>query len=320
MESPNTKTVSIIVLTYNSEITLERCLDSIKTLDYPKDRFELLILDNGSNDKTIQIINRFGSIYYSLPNLNLSELRNYGADVSTGEILSFVDSDCVLSPVWLTQVVKWFDDPVVGIVGNEYLLPENASIFERNWYNKSNYGIKYNELIPAGNMAIRKDFFLQSGGFDTTLLTGEDDYILRKFRSAGFKTISDHRIKSVHLGNAKNLWEYFKKETWYGLGMLGTLHLSQWDKPLIATIAFFLSFLLSCIFLIFYFVTASSYLLVPATCAFLCSLALPLLSAIDRVYRKKRKGNLFFVMLIFIVFFMARFKSLFNIMCINYRR
>jgi len=314
------KNISIIILTYNSQQTLWPCLESITALDYPKDFIEILLLDNGSHDNTVQIIQQFGYEHISLPDFNLSELRNYGADMSTGDIVSFIDSDCVVSADWLTQVVKWFDDPTVGIVGNEYLLPRDATIFERNWYNKSNYGIKYNELIPAGNMAVKKEYFCQLGGFDNNLLTGEDDYILRKFRSAGFKTISDHRIRSVHLGNPKNLWEYFKKEIWYGLGMLGTLHLSQWDKPLIATIAFFLSFLLGCVFLIFYFVTASSYLIVPIACAFVCSLALPLLSALDRVYGKKRKGNPFFVMLIFIIFFMARVKSLFNIMCNNYRR
>ena len=304
------KNISIVILTYNSQQTLRPCLESITALDYPKDFIELFLLDNGSHDNTVQIIQQFGYNYISLPDLNLSELRDYGADVSAGDIIAYIDSDCVVVADWLAQVVKWFDDPTVGIVGNEYLLPEDATIFERNWYNKSNYGIQYNELIPAGNMAVKKEYLHQLGGFDNNLLTGEDDYILKRFRQAGYKTISDHQVCSVHLGNAKNLREYFKKETWYGLGMLGTLHLSHWDKPLIATIVFFLSFLLSCIFLIFYFVTASSYLLVPATCAFLCSLALPLLSAIDRVYRKKRKGNPFFVMIIFIVFFMARLNSL----------
>ena len=170
--------ISIIILTYNSQNTIKECIAAIKNIEYPADSIEVILLDNGSSDKTLTIIERMGFTYHSLPDLNLSELRNYGAKLASNGIIAYVDSDCVLFPEWISQIIKWFDDPQVGIVGNEYLLPHKTTYFEKNWYNISNYGIKEDDLIPAGNMAINKEIFLRLGGFDESLLTGEDDYIL----------------------------------------------------------------------------------------------------------------------------------------------
>jgi glycosyltransferase involved in cell wall biosynthesis len=302
--------IFIIILTYNSQSTIRNCLAAINNLDYPADSREIVILDNGSSDDTLKIIHEMGFTFYSLPELNLSELRNYGANIATSEIIAYVDSDCVIFSDWITQVVKWFDDPKIGIVGNEYLLPSEATVFEKNWYNQSNYGLKEDDLIPAGNMAINRKIFIKLGGFDESLVSGEDDYILKKFRSAGYKTISDYRIKSIHLGNAKTLIEYFRKETWYGFGMLGTLRFNKFDKPLIATIIFLL-LIFSLISSIFFFIaTNSDFLLWIIISTIFGIILIPFLAALERTIFKKRRGNIFYVTLIFIILFLARINSL----------
>lgn len=302
--------ISIVVLTYNSEKTIGFCLDALMGLDYPEDLLEIVVLDNGSKDTTLKTIELYGLRYHILPDLNLSELRNYGAKISAGNIVAYIDSDCVVASDWLNQAVKWFEDPLVGIVGNEYLLPENATLFERNWYNRSNYGVKYDDLIPAGNMALRKDYFHRLGGFDKSLFTGEDDYIVGIFRQAGYLTVSDSQISSIHLGNAKNLRQYFHKESWYGLGMLGTLHLSKQDKPLIATLLFFLCISASLGLFMLALYLEKNILFASGGVALLCAILILILSTVDRIYRKKRKGNFLYVMLVYLLFFCARLKAL----------
>jgi glycosyltransferase involved in cell wall biosynthesis len=304
------KNMSIVILTYNSQRTLERCLEAVSKLEYPDRNIEVLMLDNGSQDNTLEIIKQYGYNYKVLPEYNLSRLRNFGADASNGEIIAFIDSDCIVSADWAMQVNKWFNDPSVGIVGNEYILPENATKFERNWYANYNFGVNEKELIPAGNMAIRKAYFEQLGGFDNRLSTGEDDYILGVFRRAGYKTISDHKVRSIHLGNAKNLCQYFRKEKWYGLGMLGTLHMTKLDKPLIATLIFMTSVLVSIFCLLTFCLYDFKIFVLLASYSALIAFAVILFSALDRVFRKRRKGNLAYVMIVFIVFFLARFSSL----------
>lgn len=310
-------TVSIIILTYNSEKTLAPCLQAVSELDYPAEKYQIIILDNGSTDSTSEIIQSHGFTCHPLPHHNLSQLRNHGAEISQTDIIAYIDSDCIPAKDWLRQVTKWFSDPQVGIAGNEYLLPVNSSVFEKNWYDKSNFGICEDELIPAGNMALRKDYFFELGGFNDTLLTGEDDYITGVFRQNGYKTISDHQIHSIHLGNSKSLVQYFKKEIWYGMGMLGTLRFSAFDKPLLATLLFFIFLLVAVILYVTSLVLDDSRLFISGIVSGLSAGGIPLLAAYERIYRKNRRGNFLYVSLVFIVFFTARLCALVKIVLIS---
>lgn len=313
MEEMNVKSVTIAVLTYNSESTIHQCLSALSQLDYPRQQVQILVLDNGSTDRTAEMVEAMQIPAHSFPHLNLGQLRNKALSMAAGEIIAFVDSDCVVERDWLRQIVKWFDEPSVAIAGNEYLLPDDASVFERNWYPRSNYGIKENDLIPAGNMAISKAVAQSLGGFDESLITGEDAQILQLVRTSGYRTISDHQIRCVHLGNAKNLKEYFRKETWYGLGMLGTVKAGTLDKP----------FIISHLYLILVaamILGAVALILWPGPLALTISalsaaglVGIPIASALERIYMKKRKGNLLYVSLAFSVFFLARINALFYI-------
>lgn len=313
MNRREAKSITIAVLTYNSEKTIGQCLSAIRGLDYSPNRVEILVIDNGSTDRTVAIIETMQVAVHRCPDLNLGQLRNKALAMAGGEIVAFVDSDCIVERDWLVELVKWFDDPSVALAGNEYLLPENASTFERNWYPRSNYGIKENDLIPAGNMAISKKVIQSLGGFDESLITGEDAQILQLVRSSGYRTISDHRVRCTHLGNAKNLKEYFRKETWYGLGMLGTVGTGTLDKPYIVS-HLYLALIIALI------LSGAACLVHPSPISwtvFAGSIAglvgIPFLSALERIYLKKRNGNLFYVALAFSVFFLARINALFYI-------
>jgi len=310
MDSPEAKMITVAVLTYNSEKTIGECLSAIRDLDYPSNRVQTIVLDNGSTDSTVEITETMQQTAHRYPDLNLGQLRNKALALADGEIVAFVDSDCIVAPDWLLELLKWFDEPSVAIAGNEYLLPQNASIFERNWYPRSNFGIKENDLIPAGNMAMSKKIVQSLGGFDESLITGEDAQILQLVRSAGFRTISDHRVKCTHLGNARNMREYFRKETWYGLGMLGTVKAGTLDKPFIVSHLYL-------ILIIALMLGAVECLGQPGPLAwtvFAGSAAglvgIPFLSALERIYLKKRSGNLFYIALAFSVFFLARINAL----------
>lgn len=313
MNQLNAQSVTIAVLTYNSEKTISRCLSAIRNLDYPRQQIQILVLDNGSTDNTIALVEAMQLNAHSFPHLNLGQLRNKALAIAAGSIVAFVDSDCIVEKDWLQETVKWFHEPSVVIAGNEYMLPEDASVFERNWYPRSNFGIKEDDLIPSGNMALSKSIVQSLGGFDESLITGEDAQILQLVRTSGYRTISDHRIKSVHLGNAKNLKAFFRKETWYGLGMLGTVTAGTLDKP------FFISHLY--LILIATLVFSATVLMIrPGLLALTLSIlsiaglvGIPVASALERIYVKQRKGNLLYISLAFAVFFIARINALFYI-------
>jgi glycosyltransferase involved in cell wall biosynthesis len=108
MHSNKSVQVTFIIPTLNSESTIRECLASIFAQTIGAGRFEVLLIDNGSTDKTVSIAKEKGATVLEGPCLTVAGLRNLGARNSHGNILAFVDSDCVISPEWLrNRSRKW---------------------------------------------------------------------------------------------------------------------------------------------------------------------------------------------------------------------
>jgi Glycosyltransferases, probably involved in cell wall biogenesis len=95
--------VSFIIPTYNSGNYIGRCLEAIKTIDHPQDRFEIVIVDNGSSDDTLEIARRFTDKIVINTTSLVSKLRNLGAAQAIGDLLIFIDSDCVIHRNWIKK-------------------------------------------------------------------------------------------------------------------------------------------------------------------------------------------------------------------------
>ena len=107
--------VSIIIPFKNEEKYLGACLAGIAALDWPRDRVEVIALDNGSTDASESIARSFGIQYVTAPGRRSRANRNRGAREGRGEILAFVDADCVVPPDWLSVAADLFaSDPAIG--------------------------------------------------------------------------------------------------------------------------------------------------------------------------------------------------------------
>ncbi len=112
--------MSVVIPTYNSERTLAGCLASIQDQDYPKDKIELIIVDGGSYDSTLDIASRFGVRILPNPLRSGEAGKAVGVAAARHEIIAFIDSDNILpSQNWLRTMVKPFDDQ--QIIGSEPL-------------------------------------------------------------------------------------------------------------------------------------------------------------------------------------------------------
>jgi glycosyltransferase involved in cell wall biosynthesis len=213
--------VSFIIPALNAEKTLRLCLEAIFRQTTGSDVFEVILLDNGSTDRTVEIAKEFGVKIIDAPGLTVAALRNLGARRAQGEILAYVDADCVIAPDWLEKALPFFNDPRVGAVGAPTLIPENATWVQRAWYLQRKGSDKAQEVewLPTENLLVRKEAFEKINGFDERLITCEDVdfcYRLGKF----YKIISAPQIRSVHLGEASSLAHFFRKERWRGKGNL----------------------------------------------------------------------------------------------------
>ena len=108
--------VSFVTVTLNSERTLEGCLKSIFNLK-TKRSFEVLVVDGGSTDRTVEIAKRYKTRVFIDKKRTRGACRNTGVRNARGEMIAFVDSDCMPEENWLDLIVKHLDDKTAGVGG-----------------------------------------------------------------------------------------------------------------------------------------------------------------------------------------------------------
>lgn len=118
--------VSIIIPVKNFERTIEKTFEYLLAVDYPRDRWEWVIADGGSNDKTIEIIKNWQKKYSFIKLVEVPKCpspgfaRNKALEVVKGEYLFFTDADCAPNKEWITEMLGHFErDPKLAAVGGE---------------------------------------------------------------------------------------------------------------------------------------------------------------------------------------------------------
>ncbi|MGE5272059.1 MAG: glycosyltransferase [Thiohalocapsa sp.] len=188
---PRTPPVSVVVCAYNAERTMEACLASLETLNYPD--YEVIVVNDGSTDGTLAISERFPYCrIISQPNKGLSVARNVGAEAATGEIVAYTDSDCVADPDWLTYLVGHMEEQrLTACGGPNFPPPEDALVPAAVAVSPGGpthvlLTDDTAEHIAGCNMAFRRDRLLALGGFDPQFRAAGDDVdICWRFQDAG---------------------------------------------------------------------------------------------------------------------------------------
>lgn len=211
------KKISIIIPAYNEEERLSLCLDSVFFLDYPNDDFEVILVDNGSSDRTRDIAETYKVKVLRDDFKNVSGLRNLGAKQANGAILAFLDADCIVLKRWLQNASKYFDEQEIVAWGAPPVIPENATWVQKTWYlvRQKEDEIQPVDWLESMNFFVRKAQFLDVGGFNESLVTCEDVDFCYRICKYG-KIISDSNINVIHLGEASTVKEFIHKEMWRG--------------------------------------------------------------------------------------------------------
>lgn len=299
--------VSIIIPALNSEETIGMCLESIKSLNYPERRVEIIVVDNGSKDKTGKIAKEYGARVLHEPLIKIGAVRNCGVKVAHGDILAFTDSDCIVPEQWLMTAVEILEDDIVGAVGGGCLVPPDASWLEKAWVFQQKDTTKESIYLPGSNFILRKDIFNKLGGFDETMFAGEDDDFSKKLRKEGYILILHKSCFVIHLGYPKSLIGVAKRQIWHGKSVLENRE-SIFDKMLIFTHLYAISLSI----LPFAIITApkSKVLLLITLCCIVC---IPILSAGYKIYKYYGSGHslstilrFLYLIPIFLFFFIGR--------------
>lgn len=186
--------VSIVVPVYNGELTIGKCLKSIMSLEYPADKVEVIVVDDGSTDKTVDIIKEFPVKVVQIKHSGYPSAMNNGIKVASGEIIVNIDSDTYPREDWLIKVVGEFRDPKVGIASG-YVATVPTSSF---WAKLSGFECedrydriesKYVDFITSTCTAYRKELFIKVGLFDEKIPWNCDEELAHRAVKADWKIV-----------------------------------------------------------------------------------------------------------------------------------
>ena len=190
MSVPNCPTVSVVVCAFNEERILARCLNGLAEQNYPKESYEIIVIDDESTDSTPEVaIDRLQSMttmgtrsaYFRIEHGGLSIARNTGIRRSRAEIVAFIDGDAIPSKDWLTELVKPFAEGADFVGGRIDLLNDESVVarFLQRSRNRQFFGPRvFNDQCIGCNMAFRRALFDKATGFHENFTARGDESTL----------------------------------------------------------------------------------------------------------------------------------------------
>jgi mycofactocin glycosyltransferase len=196
----NRPTISVIIPTRDRKDVIIECLDSVFDQDYQKDRIEVIVVDDGSVDGTDAVLSGYPCRVITHPeSRGQSCCRNAGAAIAQGEILAFLDSDCVASPLWLKELTPSFEWEEVGAVGgfvDGYFEGSTLDRYEKTFSSLNmgkrvlNDGDDSSTLyVPTCNLLVRRSVYEKVGGIAEDMRVGEDVDFCWRMRKEGYRLI-----------------------------------------------------------------------------------------------------------------------------------
>lgn len=208
---PDQPMVSVIVPSYNRRELLGDLLETLFAQTYPRDRYEIIIVDNSSSDGTEEAVVQWQAAapcplrFYRKENEGPAVSRNYGAEGARGHVLAFIDSDCLAEPGWIKQAVRHFVGGVAMVAGS--IIPVDNLHKPVGFFRHSLPPlVSESALYPTANIFYRKDVFDNLGGFDDrfkafpwgTPVGGEDVDLAWRLRGAGYTYQFDPAVQVRH--------------------------------------------------------------------------------------------------------------------------
>ena len=229
--------VSIIIPTKNNGDILEKCLAAIQNLDYPKEEYEVIIVDGHSTDNTVEIAKKYGcKIVYEDVGTR-GGACNIGVKNAKGEFIAFTDGDCVVPKDWLRNLIKHFNSGNIASVGGPNITPEGDTEFAKcigvvlTFLSKpgSRYGLVADKVIETFhnsgcNVAYRKNVIEEAGWFNEKLITCEDEELDYRILEKGYKILYTPDAKVLHY--RRPTWKRFYKQAYkYAVGRMQAIKL-----------------------------------------------------------------------------------------------
>ncbi|NJK38559.1 MAG: glycosyltransferase [Oscillatoriales cyanobacterium RM2_1_1] len=221
---------SVVIPTYNRPERLVNCLQALSQLDYPRDRFEVIVVDDGSSMALTPVIEPFQSDLeielITQKNAGPASARNTGATRAKGQFIVFTDDDCQPIKTWLKSLETQFNLTPNALIGGRTLnaLPENlfstaSQVLIDFLYEYYNPQPQKASFFASNNFALPTESFHQIGKFDTSfpLAAGEDREFCDRWLHRGYSMVSVTDAQVYHAHHL-TLLKFWRQHFNYGRG------------------------------------------------------------------------------------------------------
>lgn len=236
--------VSVVIPTCNRIAMLQKCISSLINQSYPKEKTEIIIVDDSADSDTERIVNDF-----RLQNSHIKYLsqcrrgpaiaRNLGIEASSGEMIAFIDDDCVADKYWLELMidVHWDSPHIAAVGGNTVVWAQKAPILVSQFLANCSMetcvdGKKEVIFFPTCNVVFKRKIFSRYRFNEKFPFPGGEDLELfwRLFKD-GHRFLIDRRIRVVHYRD-RSLLSFIKQAYIYGRGNILVQYIHN-DHPLL---------------------------------------------------------------------------------------
>ena len=187
--------ISVVLAAYNEEKLIGKCLNAILNQSYPREDYEILVIDNASTDNTAKIAMEMGvKVIPYTDKRGAIWAKHYAVTKARGEIVAVTDADSMPSKNWIYEIEKLMQNEKIVLIGGK-VLPIGNNFVSRLLLELFDVVAKILQvvgipLVWGSNMAVRKEAFDAVGGFNTKLQTSDDwEFTMRIQKKFGLKSV-----------------------------------------------------------------------------------------------------------------------------------
>lgn len=187
---------SIIVAVHNGAKFIEECIRSLENQSCPREQYEIIVVDDGSTDGTLDVLKRLSAIVITQPRQGPAAARNAGVAKAGGEIVLFSDADCVADSKWVESMVAPFDNPEITGTRGRYKTRQTSLVarFAQIEYEEKYEQLekeKYIDFIDTSSAGYRRSVFIAEKGFRSVfdVASGEDTEFAYRLAKKGYRLV-----------------------------------------------------------------------------------------------------------------------------------
>lgn len=209
--------ISVVIPAFNEENYIGATLESVKRADTDGWEIEILVIDGGSNDKTVEKAQKFGAKVVIIRHRGIGYARQKGIEHATGDVIIYTDADTIVPRNWITEHVKTLLLPNVVLSYGPFKIKDGSLLYKLfinylqyyGWF-VTHYLFKVT-LSVGQNTAFWRKKAIEAGGYDTNLGIMEDIDFSQRISKLGKAIYHPYLLVYASGRRSKEGWRFFTR-------------------------------------------------------------------------------------------------------------